>query len=344
MNIHIAGGVGEHGRNCFYIEGSGGAFLVDCGLTTGTQMPNPRLSPEQIARADCLFITHSHLDHVGAYPWLVSQGFHGQVVASSETLLQLAFPVERGQGLQPGHTLRLGDNLRADCGRSGHCVGSLWFDISFEDKQLIFSGDYAEDTLIYRCDKLRGKRADLAFLDNSLDSSKGSPETMRLRVLDLVRETVGRSRPVILPVPKYGRGLELMHLLHNVAYFNLDDGSRRALEMTTLNKEWFKGPMPDLSGVGGSIYFVSDSQLKHPGNRVMAERLMSQEEALIVVTGHMDPGSFSEKLMNRGRVEHLPYPGHASDHTVDLLASLNDFAHIVRTHSERYDHPRDFVL
>lgn len=32
MELFIAGGCGEHGRNCFYVEQNSAAFLVDCGL------------------------------------------------------------------------------------------------------------------------------------------------------------------------------------------------------------------------------------------------------------------------------------------------------------------------
>ena len=31
MKLVIAGGVGEHGRSCFWVQGSAFSFLVDCG-------------------------------------------------------------------------------------------------------------------------------------------------------------------------------------------------------------------------------------------------------------------------------------------------------------------------
>lgn len=344
MKVRIAGGVGEHGRSSFYLEGERGALLVDCGLAAGAADPNPRLSPEQIARADYLLLTHSHPDHAGAYPWLAAQGFRGQVIASAETLSQLPFEVAGPRVIEPGQQLRLGDSLSLTAGRSGHCVGALWFDVRYEGRQLLFSGDYAEDTLIYRCDKLRGLRADLAFLDCSLDAALGSPESLRQRIRAAVRQAVGAGRPVILPVPRHGRGLELICLLHDLAYLRLDDQAREAVESIPQRAEWFKGPLPPLSALAGSIHLISDSQLKQPGNRVLAERLMEQEEALVVLTGYLEPDSFSRRLSRRREVVHLPYCGHSSDDTVALLCQLNDFARVVRTHTERFDHEKDFVL
>ena len=32
MRVKFAGGVGEHGRSCFLVEGEALSFLVDCGL------------------------------------------------------------------------------------------------------------------------------------------------------------------------------------------------------------------------------------------------------------------------------------------------------------------------
>lgn len=46
MKLQIAGGCGEHGRNCFYVIGEDTAFLVDCGQMDGEQsfmeMPGTR--------------------------------------------------------------------------------------------------------------------------------------------------------------------------------------------------------------------------------------------------------------------------------------------------------------
>ena len=36
MEVLIAGGVGEHGRNCFFVKGERICFLVDCGKLAGS--------------------------------------------------------------------------------------------------------------------------------------------------------------------------------------------------------------------------------------------------------------------------------------------------------------------
>ncbi len=35
MELYIAGGCGEHGRNCFYITDKFNSIIIDCGMMTG---------------------------------------------------------------------------------------------------------------------------------------------------------------------------------------------------------------------------------------------------------------------------------------------------------------------
>ena len=60
------------------------------------------------------------------------------------------------------NTIRIENDLEIRYGRSGHCVGSLWFIISFDEKKVLFTGDYCEDSEVYICDILRDTCVDMA--------------------------------------------------------------------------------------------------------------------------------------------------------------------------------------
>ena len=91
MQLYIAGGCGDQGRNCFYIEGDRHAFIVDAGTSTDGLDRLPDLSPEMIRRAEYLFVTHSHKDHTGAIEYLENNGFTGPVLMSNQTYQQIHY-------------------------------------------------------------------------------------------------------------------------------------------------------------------------------------------------------------------------------------------------------------
>ena len=141
MRVTFAGGVGEHGHNCFL----GGKrcvvlFWWHCGIMAGSSAPYPHLNREQIRLLRYVFLTHSHGDHAGALAWLAEQGFRGRVVAAAATLEQTgrlpmqAEPLE--QFLPP-------EGMELQWGRAGHCAGSVWYEFKLADKppkRLLFSG------------------------------------------------------------------------------------------------------------------------------------------------------------------------------------------------------------
>lgn len=215
MKLTIAGGCGEHGRNCFHVEGACTAFLVDCGIMAGEANGGyPRLTQEQIRRLKCVFLTHSHADHTGALPWLRSLGYTGPVVASRHTLEQLPFHVEAGLPLEEicPHGEGIFGGIRIQWGRSGHCVGIVWYRLSTEGRTILFSGDYTEHTQAYTFEPIRRQTADIAVLDCAYGQDSSEYEDSCKTLISRVEQLLGTYGLLVFPVPKYGRGLELLRL------------------------------------------------------------------------------------------------------------------------------------
>lgn len=145
MRFYIAGGVGDQGRNCFYVQGGRHAFLMDAGTSTDGMDRVPDLTLEQIRSADYLFVTHSHRDHTGAIHFLEENGFTGQVLMSNQTYRQIHHkPLNTMILDSTAPELELSTDFRVIWGRTGHCAGAVWFLIEIEGKKLFFSGDYRE--------------------------------------------------------------------------------------------------------------------------------------------------------------------------------------------------------
>ncbi|MDR2546148.1 MAG: MBL fold metallo-hydrolase [Lachnospiraceae bacterium] len=345
MNLIIGGGVGEHGRNCFFVETKKENFLFDCGIMPGVSTPFPRLNGVQIQSAKWLFISHSHIDHTGAYDWLCEQGFDGCVVMTKETSRQVLFSpknVRLINELIPAlKEYFLSEDLIVTWGKSGQCAGSVWYKICVDDKSILFSGDYIEDTLVYRCDYIRNANADIAVLDSAYGKIIHSPTEYRKVLVNTVKDCIERNKIVLFPVPKYGRGFELLALFHKSfphVPVKLDAHLHGELTRVKKYEEWIK---PDFitsikeinfsDSDESGIIFTSDPQLNTAKGHKIAEEIIIRNGA-IILTGHEDIGSYSEALRLSGRAVSLRYSVHMNDSERSNLERANSFKDVISYH------------
>lgn len=354
MEMIIAGGVGEHGRNCFYVQGESICFLVDCGKMADTpERPYPRLTREQIVHLDVVFLTHSHADHTGALPWLYENGFQGTVIAAVETLHQLLFSVQKSRTLQELCPGGLGQfqNLSIQWGRSGHCVGSVWYRFAENGKSVFFSGDYTENTQVYRCDPIRNQYANLAVLDCAYGLDETSYEAACDRLIQETKKLLSAYKLMLFPVPKYGCGLEILKLfsdcLTDVPFF------ADALFLQNLTEQnaggfWYRqvkinAPVCPYNGQTQGIVFVSDPQLRSETAQKAAGQVLSLG-GMAVMTGTLEKDSYSENLFQQGKMVTLRYPVHLNRAQFERLKEKNDFQRAIPYHSKEFSAKREIVF
>ena len=96
MKLYLTGEPCSQQRHCYYVQGRDTSFIMDCGYQRcyrGDELPH--LTPEQIRSSRYLFLTHSHENQSGALPYLLSNGFTGRVVLTTETARQLPLAIDR---------------------------------------------------------------------------------------------------------------------------------------------------------------------------------------------------------------------------------------------------------
>lgn len=349
MELFIAGGVKEHGRNCFLVQEKNRCFLVDCGLMADTPNdPYPRLTPDQIRRLDAVFLTHSHADHTGALPWLYQNGFCKPVIATEETLHQIPFALPDTFPLEtccPGGTGHF-HNLTIAWGRSGHCAGSVWFHFSVNGKTILFSGDYTEDTLIYAVDPIRNQTADIAVLDCAYGSDKTPYAQACDKLLQETEKLLSMYGLLLFPVPKYGRGLEIFNLLSDNPveqvnpHYYADELFLRNLSLQRAGGFLYRPalintPVSPYCGQRQGIVFVSDPQLRSDAAQDIAKQVLSYG-GRAVMTGTVEKASYSESLLQQGKMELLRYPVHLNYSQFQRLAGKNNFAKTIPYHCAEY--------
>lgn len=346
MKLMIAGGCGEHGRNCFHVEGTYTSFLVDCGILAGAADGGyPRLSTQEARQLKCVFLTHSHADHTGALPWLRQLGYTGPVIASRHTLEQLPFHLEAGIALEEICSQGLGTcaGITVQWGRSGHCVGSVWYRFSMEGKHILFSGDYTENTQVYATDPIRDQSADIAVLDCAYGYDRKNYADACACLVSRVRQLMDAYGLLVFPVPKYGRGLDLLWLLREAGMegpFFGDAHFLREIHKLDEYRDWLKDDPKQLQNLAApysgtekqGILFLSDPQLRNPGSRAAVETILAAG-GKAVMTGTAERGSFSAQLLEAGRMELLRYPVHLNKPQMDTLAEKNVFSRVIPYHS-----------
>jgi ribonuclease BN (tRNA processing enzyme) len=163
MKLHILGcgdAFGNGGRNQsgYLVEAADRLFLMDCGPTTLLAMKRAGFDPRQL---DVVFLSHLHGDHFGGLPFFFisylyehprdkplhiagPSGSEERVIELYRLMYGGDVPPLRFHLLQPGETeLILGIDVLSF--RVPHQVQaiSLGLKISYEGKQILFSGDSA---------------------------------------------------------------------------------------------------------------------------------------------------------------------------------------------------------
>ena len=217
MKLYLTGEPCTQQRHCYFVEGETASFIMDCGYQRcyrGDELPH--LLPEQIRAARYLFLSHSHENQSGALPYLLANGFTGRVVLTTETARQLPLGIDDPlvlEGLSvPYAEAQIPGGLTLTWGRSGHCSGSVWYRMAENGRSLFFSGDYYDCARVHARDPIEGIRANLAVLDCDYGMQPGSAsrDAQVDALIAAISEALADGRPVILPVPRYGRGLGIL--------------------------------------------------------------------------------------------------------------------------------------
>jgi metallo-beta-lactamase family protein len=238
------------------VEAGGRNVLLDCGLFQGFKVLRERNwepLPLNVKELDAVVLSHAHLDHSGALPLLVKQGYSGPVYASPATrdlcevlLLDSAklqeedarrankYGFSRHAKALPLYTVA--DARRAiakitpiAAGREvhlaplhlgltpvGHLLGASAISLRLAGETLVFSGDLGRSDDLLMPPPHTVARADVLLVESTYGNRSHSPGDTGERLGEIIRATVGRGGTVLLPSFAVGRAQALLHTLQQL--------------------------------------------------------------------------------------------------------------------------------
>lgn len=255
MKLTFYGGVGQVTGANYLIEGKSAKVLIDCGLKQGSSISEKQnwdpfpYNPGNIA---AVFITHSHIDHIGLLPKLYKDGFRGKVFSTpacrdfSELLLydsQHVLSLDADEKRKPmlyekSHIVGLMklwegvdyykpvkiDSLEAVFYNAGHILGSSFILIREDsrlrgnDTKVVFSGDLGNNPAPLIGDKDKMPEADYCLIESTYGDRVHEGVNERKEVIeDLIEDTVKSKGTLMIPAFAMERTQELLYEINDLS-------------------------------------------------------------------------------------------------------------------------------
>lgn len=247
MEVIVLGAGQEVGRSSILIKIGNKTILLDCGIhisyTDDRRYPLFKDYMEDMKKIDMVFITHFHLDHCGAIPYLVNElKYDGPIYMTKPTkeiipiLLEdyekiINFFSEKKVDLKERKNEIIAslknvkiinfnekvfiEGVEITTYKAGHVLGAAMFHISYDNQTILYTGDFNTTPEIH----LDGARVpnlnvDVLITESTCTDKKRSVKTgLNREFIDTACKTMKKGGNVLLPVFSVGRAQELFMLI-----------------------------------------------------------------------------------------------------------------------------------
>lgn len=337
FKLTFHGGAGVVTGANFLLEGNGKRFLIDCGLQQGCfkvcDDNNRKPFPYDPTSIDAVFLTHSHIDHVGRLPKLVREGFRGAIYSTSPTkeiaremlidslgvlekearrdnlptiynVDDVAETMKKWQTLKYHEDLNIGDGLVIRLRDSGHVLGSAMIEFAINNKKVVFTGDLGNSpsTLLKDCEIVSD--ADYLIMESVYGDRNHQKKEERVRLLEeIIERTIKAGGVLMIPAFSLERTQEMLYEINDLAEnkkipvvpIYLD--SPLAIRVTGIYgkyKEYFNDEARRLTSRGDDIF--SFPGLKKTLTTEESRGILSSSDPKVIIAG--------SGMSNGGRIIH----------------------------------------
>ena len=257
MKLSFLGAAGTVTGSKTLVEHDTKKLLVDCGLFQGyknLRLMNWQAFPFDPRRLDAVVLTHAHLDHSGALPLLVRQGYRGPVFATPGTIdvcrvllpdsarlqeeaaeyanrhqiskhkpaLPLYTEADAERALRQLEPLAFDERHAVVAGAqarlrpAGHILGAASVELSLGDTTLLFSGDLGRpDDPIMRA-PTPIERADHVVVESTYGDRLHDTQDAQTVLGEIITRTAARGGMVVIPAFAVGRAQALLYAIYRL--------------------------------------------------------------------------------------------------------------------------------
>ncbi|MCL4438118.1 MAG: MBL fold metallo-hydrolase [Candidatus Thermoplasmatota archaeon] len=300
MKIKFLGGAEEVGRLAIKIEDGKNSFMVDYGVVP----EKPPEYPMPYEKVQNIFITHAHLDHIGAVPVCYQKdtpilNATAMTASSMRPLLEDSVKIMNLEGyparfnkddisslfssintVEYGKTVEIGD-YTATPYSAGHIPGSSMWKFDNSSSTLVTGDLYTSDTnLLYGA---KAVKADTLIMESTYAGKNHEPrEEVTARLKSRIKEVVDNGGKVILPSFALGRTQELTMIVADLGLNVSVDGMGNLITGLYLDLPGFLRSRNAFRKSVGRVHQVR--------GRRMRESVLEHSDVVITTSGMLDGG------------------------------------------------------
>ncbi|KAJ5970131.1 Pre-mRNA 3'-end-processing endonuclease polyadenylation factor C-term [Penicillium vulpinum] len=247
LAFYCLGGGNEVGRSCHILEYKGKTVMLDAGMHPAKEgfSALPFFDEFDLSTVDVLLISHFHVDHSSALPYVLSKtNFKGRVFMTPATraiykwLIQdnvrvsntssssdqrttlyterdhlSTLPLIETIDFYTTHTI---NGIRITPYPAGHVLGAAMFKVDIAGLVTLFTGDYSreEDRHLIPAAVPKGAKIDVLITESTFGISSNPPRLEReAALMKSITSVLNRGGRVLMPVFALGRAQELLLIL-----------------------------------------------------------------------------------------------------------------------------------